>query len=277
MCKLTLTVLVDDIPQDGLDFEHGYSLHIQSSSGAVLLDTGQSSIFATNAKKLGIDLGQLSSLVLSHGHYDHTGGISKLLTINPKIDIFLHKDAMLQKRFNLHGKDAKVVKMGNRARSSILNQPVNKIHWLNEPTEIVDNLWATGPVPRNTSFEDTGGNFTLDSAGVNVDPINDDLSLWYNTSEGLVICLGCCHSGLINTLQYIMKTAGHDKIHTIIGGMHMLNANTQRLQHTAEQLNDLDIKQLIACHCSGEEAISYLSTHAKCDVITGFTGLKLEI
>lgn len=275
MSSFTITLVMDNHAQDGLAAEHGYALHLATEQGDILLDAAQSSLLMNNANTLGIDFSKLSSLILSHGHYDHTGNIHNLLTSNAALNIYYHPDALLD-RFSLDGEDPKIVKMHPKGKKSINSHPAHKLHQVTKPTTIGEQLRLTGPVPRKTDFEDTGGSFFLDEQGTNVDLINDDMSLWFDSPQGLVICLGCCHSGIINTLNYIFEIAGTQKIHTIIGGMHLVNASPHRLEQTVQHLNSFEINRLIACHCSGDKATEYLQANAQCEVSCGYAGLRLN-
>lgn len=270
--NITLTIVLDNIAGPNLQCEHGYSLHIQTPTESFLLDCGQSPMFAENAKTLRLDLEQLKGLIISHGHYDHTGGINELMQIKNSLHFYMHPDG-IQKRYSLDGEPPRSVHIRSQQKNTLLQQPAGKIHNIENNTEISPNLWLTGEVPRNTSFEDTGGSFFLDKKGLIPDPLNDDLSVWMKTKKGLVICLGCCHSGIINTINYITKVSGETNIDTIIGGMHLVNASEERLEKTVQSLNTYSIRQIVACHCSGKEATDYLQKNVRIPVHTGKSGL----
>lgn len=275
MNKMELTIIVDNKDKDNLACEHGYALHIRTGKSSHLLDTGQSAILQSNAEKLGIDLSALDGVILSHGHYDHSGGLGWLLQKCPDLPLYLHSKAQLD-RYSLDEDRAKPVHISRDTRKIIAEHGADKVHQISQPTEIADGIWLTGSVPRLTDFEDSGGDFYFDKEGQEVDIIPDDMSLWRQTDTGLVICLGCCHSGLINTLNHIMKVSGESNIDTIIGGMHLLNANTDRLEKTVTHLSHMDIKRIITCHCSGDEASAYLARHLAIPVESGYTGLSLS-
>jgi 7,8-dihydropterin-6-yl-methyl-4-(beta-D-ribofuranosyl)aminobenzene 5'-phosphate synthase len=120
-----------------------------------------------------------------------------------------------------------------------------------EPTRLTDRLWLTGPVPRRTDFEDTGGAFFLDEACTRPDPLADDQAVFVETSFGTVVILGCAHAGIINTLWRIRELTGNRPIHTVIGGTHLVNASPERLDRTVAELRRLDIQRLLTCHCTG--------------------------
>ena len=271
---IQITVIADNRADAPLVSEHGLALWIESGSRKILLDTGQGESFFTNASLLGIDIRETDALVLSHGHYDHTGSVSGVLKEAPQVDVYLHPAAFLP-RYSLRGGQARSVQVPGTAMSSIVAHPESKVHWVHGVTAVDGGINITGPVPRKTDFEDTGGPFFLDPGGRTPDPIRDDLALWINTDEGLVICTGCCHSGIVNTLSYIMRCSGEKRVKKIIGGLHLVNAGRERLKRTVEELNKLNIEELIPCHCTGDEAVEYLSENLDCLVTPGHAGMRV--
>lgn len=275
MSAFKLTVVVDNQGAEGLETEHGYSLHIETPSGTILLDTGQKDALSANCETLGINLHEVSALVLSHGHYDHTGGVPDIIRHNREVDIYLHSGAF-HPRYSLDGTKPSMVRMPLAAMEAVMNHDHMRVHWLTRPMSPFPGVGITGPIARNNAFEDTGGSFYLDPEGKKIDTIKDDVALWLHGKNGLVICLGCCHSGLLNTLEYITARTGEKRIDTIIGGMHLLHADNLRLEKTAVELGRYTIGRIIACHCSGETAVEYLDKNLACDVSFGYAGLRLS-
>ena len=275
MTPFSLTVIVDNKAAEGLVAEHGYSLYIEAAGDRILLDTGEQNALLPNCEALGVNLDEIDHLVISHGHYDHTGGIAAVVERSRDVDIYLHS-AAFQPRYSLDGERPVLVKMGLGAMASVMHHRDDKVHWLTKPMSISDKVGITGAIPRTWTFEDTGGNFYLDPDAKHVDTIRDDAALWLHGKNGLIICLGCCHSGLLNTIDFITENGGEKKIDTIIGGMHLLHADEQRLASTAEALNRYEIGKIVACHCSGDEAVRYLAEHLNCKVQSGYAGLRLE-
>ena len=134
----------------------------------------------------------------------------------------------------------------------------------------------TGPVPRRTAYEDTGGPFFLDAAGAQADLLPDDLSLCIETPAGLVVCLGCCHAGVVNTVLHCMELTGAHDLAALIGGMHLLRATEDRLEQTAEALKAYTISRVVPCHCTGEAASAYLTRRLGSSVQQGYAGLKIS-
>lgn len=274
MKTLKITILVDNHAQEGLASEHGFSALIEVDDQRILFDTGQHEVLFTNAKALGIDLSNLDRLILSHGHYDHTGETAKILQLNPTCHLYLHPEAMLP-RFSIREGIPKSIAITAKNQQAILNHPINQIHWISTVTKITESLSLTGTIPKNTTFENNSGPFFLDEKGNKSDPINDDQSIWFETPEGLVILTGCCHSGIINTIDHIIQSTGITKIRSIIGGLHLRSASKEKQDQTVQALKTNDIKALVPCHCTGDETTIYLKNELNIEVTAGLAGLSL--
>jgi 7,8-dihydropterin-6-yl-methyl-4-(beta-D-ribofuranosyl)aminobenzene 5'-phosphate synthase len=115
-------------------------------------------------------------------------------------------------------------------------------------------LRVTGQVPRTTDFEDTGGDFYLNSACTQPDPILDDQAVFFDTRDGTVVLLGCGHAGVVNTLRHVKELTSGRPIHGVMGGMHLINASPNRLDRTVETFRQFDLGILAPAHCTGARA-----------------------
>jgi 7,8-dihydropterin-6-yl-methyl-4-(beta-D-ribofuranosyl)aminobenzene 5'-phosphate synthase len=102
------------------------------------------------------------------------------------------------------------------------------------------------------------------------------MSLWIDTDAGVVVCLGCCHSGVVNTLKHILRISGRDRVRAVIGGMHLLRADERRLKETVAALLALEPELIAPCHCTGEESMDYLKDQLKERVKIGKAGDRFE-
>lgn len=270
-----IQVVVDNRAADGLVAEHGFSLWIETGARVILFDTGNRDAFLPNLKTLGLDLSRVTDLVLSHGHYDHSGGIEAVVEAASDLTVYLHQAAM-QPRYSSGESGTKPVRMSADAMQALGRLKETSITWLTHPVRITDQIGVSGPIPRVTDFEDTGGSFFFDPWGTRPDPIDDDNAVWFHTKRGLVICVGCSHAGIVNTLSHIVDVSGETRIHTVLGGLHLLNASPERLEKSVHALNGFNLQRLVACHCTGDAAISHLRQHLACEVAEGNAGVSLS-
>ena len=248
---LCITTLVEDTALDGsLLAEHGLSFWIEYGDKRILFDTGQSDILVRNAKVLGINLGEVDAIVLSHGHYDHTGGLSAILDIAPKATIYLHP-AAIEPKFS-----RKILGVKSIGMSHLVKKAVQKHHvfWTATPAQIFPGMSVTGQVPRTNNFEDVGGAFFVYENYQKPDELLDDQTLFIESAKGLVVVLGCAHSGVVNTLDYISNLTGRNSMYAVIGGMHLLNASKIRIANTIETFKKYEIQKTVPLHCTGRKA-----------------------
>jgi 7,8-dihydropterin-6-yl-methyl-4-(beta-D-ribofuranosyl)aminobenzene 5'-phosphate synthase len=255
--NVTITILVDNNAVEGLIADHGLSFFIETENKRILFDAGQESAFHSNVRALGIDLSKTDILALSHGHFDHTGGIPQVLQRNPSIQVYGHP-GIIKNRFSIRHGAAKQIQMPLSSIGAIQALPSEQLHWVRQPTFLGNRVGVTGPIPRLTDYEDTGGPFYLDPQGKHPDPIEDDLALWIHTETGLVVCVGCAHAGLVNTLHYIKAINNGQRIRAVLGGFHLLNASPDRLEQTIAALRRFEPDVVLPLHCTGERAVTSL-------------------
>lgn len=249
-----ITILVDNnTEKPGLKTEHGFSCYCRTESSGFVFDTGQTCAVLENASKLGVNLSQAESVVISHGHYDHTGGLAEVLNSSPGARLFLHPGAMEKKYRPLKQGGSKYLGTNCDVLEAIQSAAAT---FVTAPVQIAEGVFITGPVPRTNNFEDTGGDFYLDEQCLKHDPLIDDMSMYIRTKAGIVILTGCCHSGIVNTAEYVTKLCPQEKIIAIIGGLHLLNADDDRLTRTLEYIRSLEPAVVAPCHCTGEKATS---------------------
>jgi 7,8-dihydropterin-6-yl-methyl-4-(beta-D-ribofuranosyl)aminobenzene 5'-phosphate synthase len=249
-----VTVLVDNRTASGnLAHEHGLSLWVEAGQSRVLIDTGESGAFLGNADALGIDVGEAQTIALSHGHYDHSGGLAAALRAAPEARLYLHP-AALQPRFARRRRGRpQSIGMPAASRDAAL-AAADRIVWTDEPSELAPGIWCTGPVPRDEAREPGDPDFFFDTGCTMPDPVPDDQSFWIDTPEGLWVILGCAHSGVLATLEYIDTLTGTRPLSRLIGGTHLMVAPSDRVALVAADLERRAPAVLAPCHCTGRLA-----------------------
>jgi len=254
-----VTCLVDESSaHPDLRAEHGLCLWLELDGAKILFDTGQSDASCLNARFLGADLPRADAIVLSHGRYDHTGGLVRVLEFARRARVFAHPAALEPKFACDKGKQPRAIGMppASRAALSVLGD----LFVLTEhPTEVIPGVWVTGEVPRPHDWEDVGGPFYRDEAGRLPDRLPDDQALFFRVAAGVVVVMGCAHAGPVNTLEYVARLSGENRVHAVIGGLHLGRAGAARLKATAEALERWGVGLLAPCHCTGEAARGFLA------------------
>lgn len=261
--EIRITILSENTTeQEGLTAEYGLSMWIEADGVSILFDTGMAGAFAANAERLGIDLSKAVHLVLSHGHIDHTSGIALALERSPGVIIHLHPDAVNPKY--LMGGNGEPVSIGMPEQSlKAIREKTSRCLFHSSVTRLTEHVYLTGPVPRRTAFEKIVEPFTLDAQGKYPDTVPDDQAMWIETSDGLIILLGCSHAGVVNTVEHIREKSGQKEVRAIIGGMHLMSSDRDTIAATAEAISTWRPGLISPNHCTGEAACSFFKERFK--------------
>lgn len=252
--SVTLRVLCENTVAraPGLLGEWGLSVWIEAGEERVLFDAGEQAACVLNAPKLGVDLGRADAVVVSHGHFDHTGGLARALPLMPGAKVFLHP-AVFSARYAV-AKDIQIdprapleIGLPGASREALARHTQELVEG---PTQVVPGIWATGPIPREEPVEGPGGLGHLDPGRTRLDPIEDDLALWAETGAGILVILGCAHSGVINTLRFVQQQVD-SPIVGVVGGTHLREISEERMKATLAHLKSLPLQLLAPCHCTG--------------------------
>lgn len=240
MHKLKITVLNDNVAGRWCRAEHGLSFLIEADR-KVLFDTGSSNLIQYNAQILNVDLAKIDTVVLSHGHDDHTGG----LMLFEGVKLVCHPEVFLERyRKSNH------TSLGMQWPEAEIRSKF-ELQTSREPVKLSDQIWFLGEIPRRNEFESKKTAFR--KADGTDDFVMDDSGLAIVTRKGLVVVSGCAHSGICNMTEHAIKVTGEERVHTIIGGFHLQN-DDEITQSTIDWMKMKNVEQLVPSHCTGFSA-----------------------
>lgn len=236
--------------------EQGLSIFVETPRGNVLFDTGNRDAFLHNAMQLGIQIESVQKVFLSHGHYDHTGGLQYLAERKQPIEVICHPN-LFNKKYRLI--DGERIDIGVYWEKVELEKKGVHFTPKTHPKAVMPDIWVSGEIPRITRYEtqdDTYEEQVLESPIH--DELHDDMALILNTTRGLIVLMGCGHSGPVNTLKHAMRITGVKKIHVVMGGMHLQRAEDSKIEQIVRHLIRIQPDYIIPLHCTGFRAINRL-------------------
>jgi 7,8-dihydropterin-6-yl-methyl-4-(beta-D-ribofuranosyl)aminobenzene 5'-phosphate synthase len=262
---MKLTVLMDNTTILDTPYlsESGLSFLIETDDAKIVFDTGYSPIFLSNAKKMGIDITDITGVVISHGHNDHTNGLPALGKLlyhkGQRVPVILHPACMEKKWWA--NKDGSLEAIGMPIDQDALKLYYNVMP-TTEVTKIGESLYYLGTIPRyNPSANEPIGLVANTEGLMEPDLVIDDSAIVYNGEEGLVIINGCAHSGLVNILEYAQNIFPGRPLLAVIGGFHMLSKNQAWMEATTSKISAFNPKYIYPCHCTDEASRAYLRNH----------------
>ena len=255
---LKITTLIENSQGEhlGLKTEHGISFYIEKDDKCILFDTGQSGAFMFNASQLKINLEKLDYVVLSHGHYDHSGGFLSLSEMTTDFELIMGKGFFDDK----YGyKNNSYEYLGNNfCEDDLKNKRIKYRFATHTSTELSEGVYVITNFSRTNEDEVINPRFRLMKNGTFIpDPFHDEVLIAIDTPEGMVVLLGCSHPGVRNMLGTVSEIFGKS-IYAVLGGTHLVEAHGSSLKNSINYLGDDDIKILGVSHCTGHEGMQKL-------------------
>lgn len=239
----------------GLLAEHGLSIYIEQEDASILFDTGQSDVYCRNAERMDVDLTKTDCIVLSHGHYDHCGGLVHFPKSHAFPKVYVHEAAFV-KRYALDPYENTYREVGIPWLPDDYADIRSNLVFSKKKTSIACNAVLYAEIPSTVGFEGVPEGFYVGAkTDKSSDMMKDEQMLVFDTDKGLCIFLGCSHPGVVNCLKYASRQFPDKKIDTLVAGMHLNSASPLRLQMTIQYMIDLDIQTVVPLHCTGIFAI----------------------
>jgi len=240
--------------------EHGFSAFIETDHGNVLFDTGNGHGIVLNSLAFNKDLRTVRKILLSHGHNDHTGGLPEVLKLTGQVDVHAHPRIFLDRIAVRKVEGGETRRFAGLVYKKTYLEFLGANFVLNQDfSEVEKGLFLTGEVPRRTPFEKDDPSLFVEIDGKRVqDTLMDDQSLVLDTGKGLILVLGCAHSGMINIIHHVMTQTGKPKFNAILGGTHLDFLTPEQLEESIKALKQLEIEKIGVSHCTGMRAASRL-------------------
>lgn len=255
---MTITALIENTSHGGLPTEHGLSLHLRMEDGRnVLFDMGQSDLLLRNAEALGVGLDDVDMAVLSHGHYDHGGGLGAFLSVNPHAPVHMHRHAF-QPHYSLRADGMHYIGLDAALQTS------SRIVFQDDgPMEIAPGLLLFGGV-KGTHTRPRGNRLLFGPEKDTQDAFADEQNLIVREAGNIVLLAGCAHCGIQNIVERATEICGTPPTH-VLAGMHLAKSGfdaedeRQYIRSLAEHLLSFPHTQYHTMHCTGVEQFAMLS------------------
>ena len=277
--ELQITTLIENQPDDNAELlcEHGLSLYIEADGKKILFDTGQSGDFMKNAGSLGKDLNTLDYCILSHGHYDHTGGLECLVRETSKLPKLVVGEEFFRDKYKAAG-DGEYKFNGNSFSQEYLEEIKADVLKVREDMiELSENILVFHHFEKHNDFEQINEKFCIKSGdGYIQDDFADEIAMGIRTKKGLVVVVGCSHVGIVNMIKTISDRT-QMPIYAVIGGTHLVHGSEERIDRTIEVFQEMGIQMVAVSHCTGEDGIQKIQEGMVAQFVQNNTGHIIRV
>ncbi|MGB9619546.1 MAG: MBL fold metallo-hydrolase [Armatimonadota bacterium] len=246
------------------------SFLVETDDGSVLFDTGQSDAWLHNLVALGREPKAIKAVAISHGHYDHTGGLAEVIREAPEAKYFAHPVCFKPKYARSTG-ETRYIGMPLEVVSGKTAFKLNR-----SAVEILTGVVLSGEIPLRTSIS-FDSRFVMGGSDPQQDTFEDEQCLIVRNGDSTAVLVGCAHRGLENNVLAAMDVAGVERIDLLAGGFHLGNASEDRMQSLAGFLKNVDVGQIACCHCTGSGAYEYLRSKLGSRVLLARAGVSWRI
>ena len=262
--KNIITILCDNsISKPGFIGEHGFSVLIEREDKKYLFDTGPGMSLPLNLKTLGKDLKGVEKIFISHGHYDHTGGLRWALKQIGKVEVVAHQ-AIFARHMSIHLEGKKETKkhIGCPYTKEELESLGAVFSFSDHTKEVAPGVWFITGIDRKPQQLPLDAHLLLQREDeFIIDPIEDDASLLLETDGPPLLLLGCSHAGVLNILDHIREEMGINKLSAILGGTHLMFFGLKEIPGVIEKFEEFSIDFIGVSHCTGIQASIELAKH----------------
>lgn len=238
----------------GVMAEHGLSIYIEADGKKILFDAGATDMMLKNAEEMKIDLSEVDLAVVSHGHYDHTGGFPEFCKINSKAGIYIHKNAFRESYGTENGEFEKET-CGIRWSEEECDALRDRIIFTDGPVKITENIVVTGTVPFAEGFSPTEKFYYKENGEMIVDDMSHEQCLVIRQPNGLCIFSGCSHRGVISALNVSKAMFPGERVAVMVAGMHLYSATEEDRADVVAQIVNEKLDMVMPVHCTGIKAI----------------------
>lgn len=267
---MRVTLVVDNLAEGCRQAEHGLSFLVETDDGSLLFDTGQSDAWLHNLIALGRKPEAIKAIGISHGHYDHTGGLVKAIQELPDAVCFAHPVCFKPKYAQSTG-EMRYIGMPLEIVSGKSAFTLNT-----SATEVLPGVVLSGEIPTRTSIS-LDSRFVTGGSESQQDTFEDEQCMIIRNGDSTAVLVGCAHRGLENNLLAAMDVAGVERIDLLAGGFHLGNASEDKLDSLADFLKNADIGHIACCHCTGFGAYEYLRSRLGHRVTLARAGVSWEV